>query len=609
MGQQITKDQQPSNHGGEELWDTSVIANSKLSKSTIVSRFHTACISQLSHLEQLSLARTFTELKLDIELGEEQFIIALGFPSDQPTLTRLIFGLFCILSRYPFIEDISTVKETVNLKDIQRCLVLLHKEKGEKVRGLKLEMLIFICLAISSSLENKAKIADDHPNGEHNSTFVNLIEKNGDDIEGIQQPEEEVFEVSFDNRGKIQWKEFPWLADLAECESGSWKLSTSYLLNLIAFLLILHQHDPVLQQISLLPFDEFSSYKLAALSLVKSMNLDITNENFKSTLVNWNDFETTIRECAPFLFDHVGKFAESYLYIHNIETENTSPEIEQEDKKKTMEPAVIAQISSMLPASTTWSASLHPLFAASKHGYSHRAFESKVINWNSPTLLYLKGTRISSGQQSNNKRYKAFEESYPKFRNAEELLSNQSNQDSISYAVYVEQPWRITNKETFGSKGTVIMQLSPHQRFFKVLEEKNLVYFNTNGGGISFGSPQPSIKTNGEVFHHPGRASMLIDSSLNFAIFHHLGPSSPFRSPDERLTYLEYEDRLKITSLEVWGCGGTKEIAEQNKKWEWERKERERRRYLNKESFNEDRALLEMAGLVGNFSPNGGSAA
>jgi predicted mannosyl-3-phosphoglycerate phosphatase (HAD superfamily) len=60
--------------------------------------------------------------------------------------------------------------------------------------------------------------------------------------------------------------------------------------------------------------------------------------------------------------------------------------------------------------------------------------------------------------------------------------------------------------------------------------------------------------------------------------------------------------------LEVWGCGGDDEAKAQAARWAWEEREAEARRKVNLGTgdIEADRALLEMAGLVG-ANRSGGS--
>lgn len=60
-----------------------------------------------------------------------------------------------------------------------------------------------------------------------------------------------------------------------------------------------------------------------------------------------------------------------------------------------------------------------------------------------------------------------------------------------------------------------------------------------------------------------------------------------------------------ITDIEVWGVGSNKELDEQRKQWEWEEKQAKARQSVNLRNTGEERAFLEMAGLVGNHGSGG----
>jgi hypothetical protein len=69
----------------------------------------------------------------------------------------------------------------------------------------------------------------------------------------------------------------------------------------------------------------------------------------------------------------------------------------------------------------------------------------------------------------------------------------------------------------------------------------------------------------------------------------------------------EFQWRVEIAEVEVWGCGVEDAREEQRRAWEWERREAERRQNIRvREDLAGDRALLEMAGLIGG-NRSGGS--
>jgi hypothetical protein len=74
------------------------------------------------------------------------------------------------------------------------------------------------------------------------------------------------------------------------------------------------------------------------------------------------------------------------------------------------------------------------------------------------------------------------------------------------------------------------------------------------------------------------------------------------------LTAGKYSLKIEIEEVEVWGCGVDDARDEQKRAWEYERKEAERRQSVKiREDFSVDRALLEMAGIIGGSNRSGGS--
>lgn len=229
-----------------------------------------------------------------------------------------------------------------------------------------------------------------------------------------------------------------------------------------------------------------------------------------------------------------------------------------------------------------------------------------------PSILLIGGMRITDDQEyatTKNPRYKKFLEEYPRLKDKDQHIIDPCslNRRKLLFAVYVNEPWKVTNKELFGDLKTTVVQLSPKQELFKAVRTGN-VYFNTLGGGIGVGCAQPVIKPNGKKYF-PGNVSLTIDSSLEFASFRHVGYGGAI-SPGTLMTKLEeekttFEYKFIVQDVEVWGCGGEKELQEQIKQWEWEEAEAKRRQRINLQSIGEDRALLEMAGLVGQHQSGG----
>ena len=108
--------------------------------------------------------------------------------------------------------------------------------------------------------------------------------------------------------------------------------------------------------------------------------------------------------------------------------------------------------------------------------------------------------------------------------------------------------------------------------------------------------------------------SLTIEANLEFAVFRHLVNLSSsndkffHNSQQSHISHEDYEDRFTISTIEVWGLlVSGKELEEQKKQWEWEEKQAEARQNVNIRNLGEERAFLEMAGLVGNHGAAGGS--
>lgn len=256
------------------------------------------------------------------------------------------------------------------------------------------------------------------------------------------------------------------------------------------------------------------------------------------------------------------------------------------------------------------------LYSGAESGFLIRSLELKIFKWQAPTIFLVSGKRLRKKTIASNKRYQQFTEEYPRFfRTSEEATKPwQRDSDRITYAVIVSQPWRVSNKKNFGDDMCTIISLVPHFDIYKSVTNPilkgELVYFNTLGMGIGFGNDQ-SINKSGVKKYLPGDTSLTIEANLEFAIFRHIvtPTSNPRRyfhkSQQLQLQHEDFEDRFMVTNLEVWGVGSTKELEEQKRLWEWEAKQAEARRSVNLKNTGEERAFLEMVGLVGNHGGGG----
>jgi TLD len=166
-------------------------------------------------------------------------------------------------------------------------------------------------------------------------------------------------------------------------------------------------------------------------------------------------------------------------------------------------------------------------------------------------------------------------------------------------------------EENFGDKSSLLFQLLPtHCVYPSAPYHTQFAYFHSRIG-LGFGSPPPQLHrrqslTSHTLIHHTSdpQVSLSLDPSFEHAKFTHIPPGATFQTS---LSHGKYEMKIEIDEVEVWGCGVDNARDEQKRAWEYERKEAERRQSIRiKEDLDSDRALLEMAGIIGG-NRSGGS--
>jgi hypothetical protein len=108
----------------------------------------------------------------------------------------------------------------------------------------------------------------------------------------------------------------------------------------------------------------------------------------------------------------------------------------------------------------------------------------------------------------------------------------------------------------------------------------------------------------------PGPVSLHLDASLEFGVFTHDYSARGGAYATSVVRRFDWQERFAVEDVEVWGLGGEVEAKNQADRWAWESREAEARRRINLGTgdVDADRALLEMAGLVG-ANRSGGSMA
>jgi hypothetical protein len=338
--------------------------------------------------------------------------------------------------------------------------------------------------------------------------------------------------------------------------------------------------------------------------------------------VGIHQFNAVILNSLPFLFNGFNPLFEHFLFSKNIDftkrkdssvaappTHTIPSELDLPllpDGGEILDVNVLSQLSFFLPSSLLFRR-LRLLYSGGEAGFSMGSFESKVFKWRAPTILLVSGSRISEPPSGGQER--AFADTLPPKR-----FPDSSKSSSVSFGVYLAHPWRQTFKDCIGDSETILFQLEPtHEVFRASTINKDYVSFAkspTSHAGIGIGSPPPKAKPTAGLDSHValGAVSLYLDASFEFGVFTHNYTAGGGAFHNSQTRRHNWQDRFEIESLEVWGCGGDEEAAEQRRQWAWEEREAEARRRVNMGTgdIEADRALLEMAGLVG-ANRSGGS--
>ena len=350
----------------------------------------------------------------------------------------------------------------------------------------------------------------------------------------------------------------------------------------------------------------------------------------------YNSFNTIIPASLPYLFDGLNPLFEHFLFSKNLDFSRhrrqssvsgsmssppplspTSPKTPNSPSSPglTAEPLIprqgdildlniLSQLAFFLKGSTVFRR-LRPLYLGADAGFSLGSIEQKVFNWQAPSILIVSGTRLPA--EPSGARERTFAESLPPKKFPDSATGNITN-GKVIYGVYLDVPWKHTYKEAAGKSECILFELQPIHEVFKA-SSMNTDYFTFTKNGISFGSPPPRARPVSGLSSHTalGAVSLTLDESLEFGIFNHDSAGGGAFHPSITRKY-DFQDRFEIEALEIWGCGGDEEAERQRKAWEFEEREAAARQGIRRgKDVESDRALLEMAGLVGNHNASGGS--
>lgn len=365
---------------------------------------------------------------------------------------------------------------------------------------------------------------------------------------------------------------------------------------------------------------------------VKGEELDhlrATAENILATFINvekspgitWAQFDNVVPRNFPFIFNGFNPLFEHFFFSKNLDLSKRKDSVSKptapavvlppllQDKGRILNLNVLSQLSFFIDGNELFR-KLRLLYSGADAGFSMGSFETKVFNWHAPTILLISGSRLPDAP-SNSGSEAIFNDSLPpkRFPNG-----SPPDRERLVFGAYMKQPWRHTHRECFGGDDMLLFQLAPvHDVFPASMINRDYAAFTkppTANSGINFGCPHPRTSQSSRYasIRHLGPISLVIDSSFEYGVFTHDYTSRGGAYATSVSRKYDFQERFQIDEMEVWGCGGDAEAKIQRERWEWEAREAEARRRVNLGTGDvaADRALLEMAGLIGT-NRSGGS--
>ncbi|KAJ4200280.1 Restriction of telomere capping protein 5 [Fusarium solani] len=603
MGQNLS-DEQPQRRSHEEL------------THELAERFRSKCFTSLEFYSLKDVFKSLADQQDSIRYMKEDTIARYLEIPDILGASPVIFQIVSYLGAFPFLQDAPVVLELPRM--IMVIVIMTERYRTVLARGSSdRTKLLFRSLAVfdrkpseSDALPDAAQL--DEPNGKDEKAQGNshvagfAVDQAGDEVDDDDDEDDDLVLTAFE---LLDVKEAVDQGHAPKFHSAT--IPTDNFRKLLMLLLLAAPLDPQ-ESLSL-----YSSHVVGE----QLEGLRATAECILASFVNaetspgikYSHFKSIIPVICPNLFRGFNGLFEHFLFSKNLDFskhQNDTPitKVAQPlltDSGEILNHNTLCQISLFLPGSDLFRR-VRLLYSGNDAGFSMGSFQTKVFNWQAPTLLLVSGTRLSDipegGQEA------AFAASLPTKR-----FPHGSKSDQLTFGVYVREPWKHTHRECFGDSDTVLFQLEPiHDVFPASTINKDYVTFTkapAHHPMLSFGCPHPhpSQAHRKADMLHLGPVSLTLDDSFEFAVFNHdfTSRGGAFRSSSVRK--FDFQERFQIESLEVWGCGGDAEARAQAERWAWEEREAEARRKINLGTgdIDADRALLEMAGLIGGARSGG----
>ncbi|KAL6876495.1 TLD domain-containing protein [Trichoderma novae-zelandiae] len=579
-------------------------------------RFKEKCFTSLEYYSLKDVFKKLADQEGDIRYLKEDTIARFLEIPDILGASPVIYHMISYLGAFPFLQEAPVVLELAPL--IMVVVIMTERYKRVLAKGsTDRTKLLFKSLAV---YDRKAMEAASTP---RTSSSKDAAAKSGAQYRGfaVDQPVDEDEEDDDDDLVITAFE----LLDINEAarhrEVGAINeaiIPTDNFRKLIILLLLiapLEAQESLSQYSSRVAGHELESLRATAECVLASF-VDVET----SPGIGYTRFKTVIPVLFPNLFAGFNGLFEHFLFSKDLDFSKhkiEKPGDAQLVTGKIAQPLLptpgdiltdhtLSQLSLFLPGASLFRR-VRLLYSGNDAGFSMGSLQSKIFNWRAPTILLVSGSRLADvpegGQEA------SFASSLPTKR-----FPHGSKSERVTFGVYIREPWKHTHKECFGDSETVLFQLEPiHDVFPASTINTDYATFTKPPGNrpcLAFGCPhpKPTQSHRKEGMHSLGAVSLLFDESFEFGVFNHDYKSRGGAFHTSIVRKFDFQDRFRIENLEVWGCGGDEEAKAQAERWAWEEREAEARRRINLGTgdIEADRALLEMAGLVGG-NRSGGS--
>ncbi|KAF7533675.1 hypothetical protein G7054_g6858 [Neopestalotiopsis clavispora] len=615
---------------------TAELASNPSFKATMrfAEKFARKCFEPLELYSFKDNFKSLADHQQDVRYLKEDTIARFLELPDILGVSPVIFQMLSYIGAFPFLEDAPAVLSFEQMIMVVAIMTERYTKilaKGAATR----RKLFFKSLAVYdrkiSEIEKpttEPKSSENGQNGSNGSNGSNgnkmtqalgfAIDEAGEDPEDDAVDDDELVMAALDS---LDLNDAFKTGDAHAATTHGAMIPADNFRRLIMLLLLIAPMDPQEHLSTFAPRvagDELESLRGTAENILSAfLNVE------KSPGITFHHFDDVIQGCFPWLFHGFNALFEHFLFSKNLDLnkrKGSVPKAEPHaippppllhDKGRILNINVLSQLSFFIPGDELFRR-LRLLYSGAEAGFSMGSFATKVFNWRAPTIILVTGTRIDDSARHGGAEAHFLDTIPPKrFPNG-----SSGGQERVTFGALVHQPWQHTNKECFGGDDMVLFQLGPVHDVFKASAiNKDYVAYtkppNVNPG-ITIGCPVPK---SGQASRHEslralGPVSLVIDSSFEFGVFTHdyTGRGGAFSTSISRR--FDFQDRFEIDDIEVWGCGGDAEAKVQRERWEWEAREAEARRRVNLGTGDiaADRALLEMAGLIG-ANRSGGSMA